>query len=78
MRENYRRMHFSFPGSAPVEEMRLADAYDIRTEGHLLSLIAMRGVEDLIQRARALGAISINERPLTLRELFLECVKEEG
>ncbi len=39
--------------------------------------MARRNVEDIIERVRRLGAASIENSSVSLRELFLAAVKEE-
>jgi len=72
LRQNFRRMHFAFPGRAPVAEMRLAGVRKSQADGHVLSLVADSNFEEITCRASALGAISANVQSVNLRELFLE------
>jgi len=74
LRQNLRRMHFAFPGRAPVAEMSLAGVRKSRADGHVLSLVADSNFEEITGRASALGAISANVQSVNLRELFLEVV----
>ncbi len=74
LRQNFRRMHFAFPGRAPVEQMYLAGVRRSQVDGHVLSLVADRNFEEITGRANALGAISANVQPVNLHELFLEVV----
>ena len=77
MRENYRRIHVAFPGRAPVEEMNVEGARWLRAENHVLSLVVNGNAESVTKRAQALGAISVNVQPISLREVFLETVAED-
>lgn len=74
LRQNFRRMHFAFPGRAPIEEMSLAGVRKSQADGHVLSLMADSNFEEITGRASALGAISANVQSVNLRELFLEVV----
>jgi hypothetical protein len=78
VRENYRRIHVAFPCRPPIEHMTMVGVSSVRVEDHVLSLIATQNVNVIIERARALGAISVQARSIGLRELFLECVKGES
>ena len=77
MRENCRRIHFAFPGRAPAEEMWVDGVQRLRTEGHVLSVVANGNIQSIAQRGRDLGAISVDAQPISLREVFLECVEED-
>jgi ABC-2 type transport system ATP-binding protein len=74
LRQNFRRMHFAFPGRAPVEQMSLAGVRKSQVDGHVLSLVADSNFEEIAGRAGALGAISANVHSVSLRELFLEVI----
>lgn len=76
MRENYRRMYFAFPGRVPLEEMRLTGVQRVRVEGHVLSVVVHENVEGITQRAHALGVLSVDAQPMSLREVFLESVED--
>jgi len=77
IRENYRRIHFAFPGRAPVQEMNVDGILSLRAEEHMLSLVVDGNVEGIAQRGQALGAISIDVQPIGLREVFLDSLAED-
>jgi ABC-2 type transport system ATP-binding protein len=77
MRENFRRIHFAFPERAPIEQMNVDGVRRLRAEDHVLSLVVCGNVESIIKRGRALGAISVNVQPVSLRETYLESVEED-
>jgi ABC-2 type transport system ATP-binding protein len=76
MRENYRRIHFAFPGRAPADEMSVDGVRGLRAEGHVLSVVANGNVESIVHHGQALGALSVNVQPIGLREVFLETLDE--
>ena len=78
VRENYRRIHAAFPCRPPIEHMTMVGVSNVRVEDHVMSLIATQNVDTILERARALGAISVQARSIGVRELFLECVKRES
>jgi len=78
LRQNFRRMHFAFIGLAPVEEMRLDGVRNAHADGHVLSLVANRNIDEITRRARALGAISVDVQSISLRELFLDVVERSA
>ena len=77
IRKNYRRIHFSFMGHAPANQMNIDGVESLRAEGHVLSLLANGNLERIAQRGRALGAISVDVQPIGLREVFLETLDKE-
>jgi ABC-2 type transport system ATP-binding protein len=78
VRENYRRIHAAFPCRPPIEQMTIVGVSNVRVEAHVMSLIATQNVDTILERARSLGAISVQARSIGIRELFLECVKGES
>jgi len=70
-----RRYLFVFDDAAEKAEPALVRFGRLRREGRALSLVAFRDGHALEAEARALGAVSVETAPLTLRELFLEMVK---
>lgn len=76
MRKNFRRVYIAFPGRAPEEKMNVDGVQRLRAESHTLSLVVRGNLESIRQRAHALGAISVDVQPISLREMFLESVGE--
>src|SRR5258707_322565 len=75
-RQNFRRMHFAFPGRPPVDQMTLPGVRKTHVDGHVFSLTAGGHLKEISARASALGAISASIQPVSLRELFLDTVCE--
>jgi ABC-type multidrug transport system ATPase subunit len=73
----YRRILLVFDGPTPPELARLAGIDHLRQGSRTASLLAHEDVDAVIERARALGAISVEVRPVTLKELFLDHVRGE-
>jgi hypothetical protein len=46
-------------------------------DGHLLSLLIDRNLEEITAKANRLGAVSIDIQPINLRDWFLENVSTE-
>src|SRR5205807_3359929 len=76
LRQNFRRMTFAFTGRAPVQEMRLPGVRRICAEGHVLAVLADGNAEEVVARAKALGAVSADVHPIGLREL-IGCTRSE-
>ncbi len=77
VRENYRRIHLVFDGDAPDSPFRSPGIVRVRREGRVLSVLSSAGADCILDEARALGPISVNVVPVTLKEIFLEAVAAE-
>lgn len=74
LRRNYRRVHAVFEREAPAEEWRIPGIERLRREGRTVAVLASSNAEAIAARARALGAVSTDVLPVTLKEIFLESV----
>jgi len=77
LKESYRRVKLVFPNRAPEKEFSMPGVKWIEADRHTLSVFASHNVDDIVDRARALDAASVDVVPLTLREIYLESLKEE-
>ena len=77
LKESYRRVNLVFPNRAPEKEFSMPGVKWIEADRHSLSVFASHNVDDIVDRARALDAASVDVVPLTLREIYLESLKEE-
>jgi ABC-2 type transport system ATP-binding protein len=78
LRERYCRVQLVFPDAAPpVESLRAAGVVRVRRDRRVLSVLASGGAERVVDEARALGPVSIEVVPVTLKEIFLETVASE-
>jgi ABC-2 type transport system ATP-binding protein len=75
--ESHRRVQAVFSGEAPAQFGR-PGVRRISREGRVLTLWAESGAEAVAAEARALGALSVEIVPVTLKEIFLETVREDG
>jgi len=76
LKESYRRVILVFPNRAPEKEFSMPGVKWIEADRHSLSVFASHNVDDIVDRARALDAASVDVVPLTLREIYLESLKE--
>jgi ABC-2 type transport system ATP-binding protein len=76
IRQSYRRIDLVFPSLPPEAYVRLAGVESIRTDGRQMSIVVSSNAEALIERARDMEAGSIQVSPVSLRDVFLETVKE--
>jgi ABC-2 type transport system ATP-binding protein len=76
LKESYRRINLVFPDRAPEKKFTMPGVKWVESDGHSLSVFASHNVDDIVGRARALDAVSVDVVPLTLREIYLESLKE--
>ncbi|PWT83008.1 MAG: ABC transporter ATP-binding protein [Blastocatellia bacterium] len=77
LRERYRRIQLVFDGDAPQPAFRAAGVVRVRREGRVLSVLSSAGSQGVLDEARALGSVSANVLPVTLKEIFLETLTAE-
>ena len=77
LRANYRRVIAVFEGDAP-DDFRAPGVEQVRREGRTLSALASGHAEEIAAEARRRNAISVDVEPVTLKEIFLETVKQEA
>ena len=73
--EQYRQIQAVFP--LPIEErdFRVAGIEKVRTEGHMVSLVASCNVDDIVAHMCMMRASTVDVLPISLKEIFLEKVK---
>jgi ABC-2 type transport system ATP-binding protein len=77
LKSQYRRILLVFNGHPPPELAELPGIDHLRQRSRTASLLAHENVEAVAERARELGAISVEVRLVTLKELFLDHVRGE-
>ncbi len=76
LKETYRRINLVFEGEVPSPLQVLAGVKQAQPQGRSLTLLASRNINDIIERARSFHALSIDVTPVTLKEIFLESVRD--
>jgi ABC-2 type transport system ATP-binding protein len=76
MRRDYRRITLGFNGQPSRNDFDIQGVQQIRTSGRQMIVRANHNAEAIVERARSLEAVSIDMAPVSLREVFLETVKE--
>jgi ABC-2 type transport system ATP-binding protein len=77
LRENFRRIQLVFDGDAPDASFRAPCVARVRRQGRVLTVWSSAGAEPILDEARALGPVSVDVVPVTLKEIFLETVTAE-
>ena len=76
LREHYRRVHLVFDGDAPAT-FRAPGVVRANRRGRELAVLVSGDVDAVVAEARALGAVAVETRPVSLKEIFLESVRAE-
>src|SRR4029450_13530676 len=77
VREEFRRVQLVFDGEAPQTSFHAPGAGRVHRSGRVITVIASAGAEPILEEARALGPVSVDVAPITLKEIFLEAVTTE-
>lgn len=75
VKDEYRQVQVVFSGPVDKHDFQLAGIERVYAEGPIVSLIASRNVDAIVERFRAMQASSVDVTPLSLKEIFLETVK---
>ncbi len=78
LRENYRRIQLVFENDAPQAPLRSPGIVSVVREGRVLTIVANTGLDRVMEEARALNPSTIDAMPVSLKEIFLETIREEG
>ncbi len=75
LKARYRRLHIVLEEDLRIPIRWSEGVEHIRHEGRSISILASRNVEKLMQQARSIPGASVEEYPVTLKEIFLEHVR---
>jgi ABC-2 type transport system ATP-binding protein len=76
VRESYRQIDLVFPSLPNERDVRIAGVERIHAKGRQMRIVVSRNADSVIERAHDLNASSVEVSPVSLREIFLETVKE--
>jgi ABC-2 type transport system ATP-binding protein len=76
MRQDYRRITLGFATEPPRRDFEIQGVRHVQTSGRQLIFQTSRNADAVIEWARSMEAVSVDVTPVTLREVFLETVKE--
>jgi ABC-2 type transport system ATP-binding protein len=77
LRQDYRRITLGFASEKPPI-FDLPGIESVQTSGRQVTLLASCNADAVVEHARAFHPVSVEVEPVTLREVFLETVKEEA
>jgi hypothetical protein len=76
LREEWRRAHVVFEEIAPESELRVEGVSRVAVDGRTASLLVTRGLPSVLERVDRLGGTVTDVHPVSLKEIFLESLKE--
>jgi ABC-2 type transport system ATP-binding protein len=76
IRQDHRRITLGFSRQPPEHVFEMPGVQHVETSGRQVVLLASHGAEAIVERARNLEAVAVDVAPMSLRELFLETVKD--
>jgi len=76
IRQDYRRITLGFAAQPPSDDFHMQGIEQIRTSGRQVVVLASHNADAIVERARSLEAVSVDVTPISLREVFLDTVKE--
>jgi ABC-2 type transport system ATP-binding protein len=76
IRQDFRRLDVGFAHEPPHVDWPTTDIGSIRTTGRLVTILAKRNVDAMIERAYGAGAVSVESSAVSLREVFLDAATE--
>lgn len=75
LKARYRRLHIVFQ-KEPRSPVQWADGIEhVRQEGRSVSILASRNADGLVEQALSIPGTSVEQFPVTLKEIFLEHVR---
>jgi ABC-2 type transport system ATP-binding protein len=75
LQANYRAVHLMFATDPPRADLRIAGVESVNGSGRSVSLLVSANLERVVENAKARQAISVEVRPVSLKEIFLGTVK---
>ena len=75
MKTRYRRLQVVFEDATQLPPRWPEGVKSVRQEGRVVSILASNNVEAIAERARSLPGASVESFPVTLKEIFLESVR---
>ena len=76
VRQDYRRITAGFAGEPPLDRLRISGAQQIRVDGRQITFLTTANTEAMVRFVRNLKPVSLEVTPVSLREIFLETIKE--
>jgi len=78
LRARYRVVQVVFDGPAGEAAFEAPGIERMDASGRVMSLLVSHGVDGVVEQARARQAVSVDVRPVSLKEIFLETVRAKA
>ena len=78
LRARYRVVQVVFDGPAGEAAFEAPGIERMDASGRVMSLLVSHGVDCVVEQARARQAVSVDVRPVSLKEIFLETVRAKA
>ena len=75
MKARYKRIEVVFPDSAATPVRWAEGAESVKQEGRVVSILASRNAEEIVEQAHAIPGTTVEAFPVTLKDIFLEQVR---
>ena len=77
LRASFRRVQLVFDGDAPRAELHARGVEKVWRNGRVISVLSSAGADDVVAEGQALGAVSIDVAPVSLKDIFLAAAAVE-
>ena len=77
LREHYRRVHFVFEGEAPNAVFRAPGVVSVQRRAREIAVMTGGDADAVKAEGRRLGAVAVDTRRVTLKDIFLESINQE-
>jgi ABC-2 type transport system ATP-binding protein len=78
IRGSFKRIQIVFDGDAPDVVLRSAGVIRVERQGRVLTVLSNAGADAVRAEVAALKPVSVDELPVTLKDIFLETVVSEA
>lgn len=76
MRQDYRRITAGFTSEQPAERFQIHGIRQVQASGRQVTLLATHNTGEIVELVRSMEPVSVDVSPISLREMFLETVRE--
>ncbi len=78
MRQDYRRITAGFNTQQSADRFQIQGIRQMHASGRQVTLLATHNADEIVALVRSMEPVSVDVTPISLREVFLETVKEKA